>query len=72
LLSDVVERDPDKLGGVPLFRDTRVPVQALFDYLRGGKSISNFLDDFEGVSPRQVAVVLEAAAADVLKRVQAA
>lgn len=54
--SSVVHSDPDILGGTPVFIGTRVPLQALIDYLEGGHSLEEFLDDFPTVS-REVAVV---------------
>ena len=53
--SSVVHSDPDILGGAPVFIGTRVPLQALIDYLEGGHSLDEFLDDFPTVS-REVAV----------------
>ena len=41
--------DPEILGGTPVFHGTRVPVKNLFDYLEAGKSIKEFLDDFETI-----------------------
>ena len=46
----VVHRDPDILGGTPVFVGTRVPVKALLDYLAGGHTLDDFLDDFPTVS----------------------
>jgi uncharacterized protein (DUF433 family) len=51
----VIMRDPDILGGVPVFRGTRVPVQTLFDYLEGGESLEEFLTGFPTVS-REIAI----------------
>ena len=56
---DAVERQPDKVSGAWVFRGTRVPVSALFENLRAGASIEEFLDRFEGVDARQVQVVLD-------------
>jgi uncharacterized protein (DUF433 family) len=53
--ANVIVRDPDVLGGTPVFRGTRVPFQALLDYLEGGQTLDEFLDDFPTVS-RQAAV----------------
>ena len=53
--SSVVHCDPDILGGTPVFVGTRVPVQALIDYIEGGHSLETFLDDFPTVS-RDIAV----------------
>jgi uncharacterized protein (DUF433 family) len=49
-LQIVVCRDPDILGGAPVFVDTRVPVQTLLDYIQAGDSLDEFLDDFPSVS----------------------
>jgi uncharacterized protein (DUF433 family) len=55
----VIESSPDIMGGTPVFRGTRVPVQTLFDYLEGGDSINEFLSDFPTVSREQVIEALE-------------
>lgn len=55
---DAVERHPDKLGGVWVFRGTRVPVSALFENLRDGASIEQFLEWFPGVKRSQVEAIL--------------
>lgn len=47
--------DLDILGGTPVFRGTRVPFQALLDYLEGGQTLDEFLDDFPTVS-RDIAI----------------
>ena len=54
-LNNVITRDPDVLGGTPVFRGTRVPFQALLDYLEGGQNLNEFLDDFPTVT-REAAV----------------
>ncbi len=53
-----VERDPDKLGGVWVFRRTRVPVAALFENLQDGATVDQFLEWFPGVSRWAVEAVL--------------
>jgi len=58
---DEVIRDPDFLGGSPVFRGTRVPVKNLFDYIVNGSSVKDFLEDFPTVSFEQVRHVLQAA-----------
>jgi uncharacterized protein (DUF433 family) len=55
---DAVERNPEKLGGVWVFRGTRVPVSALFENLRDGASVEQFLEWFPGVLRSQVEAVL--------------
>jgi uncharacterized protein (DUF433 family) len=51
----IIVKDPDILGGTAVFRGTRVPFQALLDYLEGGQTIDEFLDDFPTVT-REVAI----------------
>jgi uncharacterized protein (DUF433 family) len=51
----VISRDPNVLGGTPVFCGTRVPFQALLDYLEGGQTLDDFLDDFPSVT-REAAV----------------
>jgi len=53
--SSVVHSDPEILGGTPVFIGTRVPVQALIDYIEGGHTLEKFLDDFPSV-PRELAI----------------
>lgn len=53
----VVSR-PGILGGTPVFRGTRLPVQTLFDYLADGLSLDYFLETFEGVTREQAQAVV--------------
>ena len=62
----VVHSDPDILGGTPVFIGTRVPVQALIDYIEGGHSLEEFLDDFPTVSREIAVAALEQAKAHLL------
>jgi uncharacterized protein (DUF433 family) len=59
-INEIVERDPEKLGGTPVFPGTRVPIQNLFDCLEAGESLEEFLDQFPTVTREQVLQVLEA------------
>ena len=54
----VVERDPNKLSGAWVFRGTRVPVSALFENLRDGATVEQFLEWFPGVENWTVEAVL--------------
>ena len=58
--------DSEILGGAPVFRGTRVPVQSLFDHLKAGGSIHDFLEGFPSVKHEQVLAVLEETQAKVL------
>ena len=64
----VIVRNPDILGGTPVFRGTRVPIQALFDYLEGGDTLDEFLEQYPGVSREQAIAALEEAKALILAR----
>lgn len=57
--NQVINIDREILGGTPVFFGTRVPIKNLFDYLETGDSIQTFLDDFDGVSKKQVIKLLE-------------
>jgi uncharacterized protein (DUF433 family) len=59
--NSIVSRDPDILGGTPVFRGTRVPVQTLLDYVEAGESIDAFLEGFPTVTRTQVITFLEEA-----------
>ncbi len=64
---DVIEINPEKLSGTPVFAGTRVPIQNLFDYIEGGDTIEDFLDGFPPVSREQAIDVLELAKQSLLK-----
>ena len=55
--ASVISRSPDVMSGAAVFLGTRVPVQSLLDYLGGGHTLDEFLDDFPTVS-REKAVGL--------------
>lgn len=58
---EVITKNPDILGGVPVFRGTRVPVQTLVDYLEGGETLEEFLEGFPTVSREAAIAALEEA-----------
>ena len=58
-----VVRDPEILGGTPVFLGTRVPVRILFEHLEAGDSLDVFLEDFPSVSRELAIQVLEDARA---------
>ncbi|HEY2091835.1 MAG TPA: DUF433 domain-containing protein [Thermoanaerobaculia bacterium] len=57
---EIVHSDPEVVSGTPVFVGTRVPDQALLDYIEGGETIAEFLDDFPSVSREQIAFLEEA------------
>lgn len=48
-----IHSDPEIMSGIPVFEGTRVPFQALLDYLQGGETIDDFLEAFPSVSRDQ-------------------
>ena len=59
--SKIVSSDPEILSGIPCFTGTRVPVKTLFDYLEGGETLAEFLEDFPTVSREMAIALLEEA-----------
>jgi len=64
----IVTSSPDILSGTPVFAGTRVPVQALIDYLEGGETIDDFLTGFPTVRREQVVAFLEEATARMVSK----
>ena len=54
-MSGVIMKDPEILGGEPVFRGTRVPFKILIDYLEGGDTLDQFLEQYPSVS-RELAI----------------
>ena len=69
--NDVIEINPEKVSGTPVFAGTRVPIKNLFDYLEGGESLGDFLEGFPPVSRKQAVAVLEMAEKSLNKDVGA-
>jgi uncharacterized protein (DUF433 family) len=66
--NQIVHADPEIVSGTPVFVGTRVPAQALLDYLEGGETIEEFLDDFPSVSREQAIAFIEEAGRALLAR----
>jgi len=60
-IKEYISIDKGTLGGQPVFKGTRVPVESLFDHLEMGISLDEFLDDFPTVTKSQAVAVLEIA-----------
>ena len=58
-LTDVIVKDPDILSGTPVFKGTRVPLQALFDSIESGETLEEFLEGFPSVSREMAVAALE-------------
>jgi uncharacterized protein (DUF433 family) len=54
-MRSVIVKDPDIFGGEPVFRGTRVPFKILTDYLEGGDTLDQFLEQYPSVS-RELAI----------------
>ena len=55
----IISRDPEVMGGTPVFAGTRVPVQALIDELIGGRSIDGFREAYPRVEREQIVELLQ-------------
>jgi len=64
--------DPDILSGTPVFRGTRVPVDALISNLEAGLTVDEFLENFPTVTRQQALQVLEFSKTTLLKLGQSA
>ena len=58
-VKEIIEVDPEKMSGTPVFTGTRVPINHLFDYLEAGDSLDKFLNDFPTVTREQALGLLE-------------
>jgi len=68
--SDVIVSNPKVLGGLPVFRGTRVPFRNLLDYLEGGHTLDEFLEQFPSVTPGAAIAALERAKELVIAQTQ--
>ena len=64
-----IHSDPEIMSGTPVFVGTRVPVKTLFDYLKAGDPLDEFLDGFPSVSREQALTFLEEAESLLLSQV---
>ena len=58
-MSNLITKDPEILGGTPVFTGTRVPVKTLFDYLEDSYTLDEFLEYFPSVTRELALGVLE-------------
>lgn len=64
----VIHKDPETMGGTPIFKGTRVPLQNLFDYLMDGPSMQEFLQEFPSVSREAAVTALNEAYAALVSK----
>ena len=62
-MADVIVRDPEILGGRPVFRGTRVPVEVLFENLEDGLSINEIIEAYPSLNKDDLIACLEGACA---------
>jgi uncharacterized protein (DUF433 family) len=70
--NSVVKIDPEIMGGTPCFAGTRVPARSLMDYIEGGDTLDEFLEQFPTVSRKQAVAYLQESAAILEKSLQPA
>ena len=58
-IKELITIDPEIMGGQPVFKGTRVPIETLFNHLEDGVSLDEFLDDFNTVSKDQAIAIME-------------
>jgi uncharacterized protein (DUF433 family) len=64
----IIVKNPEILGGTPVFCGTRVPAQTLFDYLEGGETLEDFLEGFPTVTRELAVAALQEAKRRLLER----
>ena len=68
-LKGIIHSDPEIMGGTPVFKGTRVPLQNLIDSPEGGESIDEFIEGYPSVSREQAVAVIEAGKLTMLETV---
>jgi len=58
-MSSIIDRDPETLGGTPVFSGTRVPIRILIEHFEAGDCLDDFLNDYPTVTREQVTALLE-------------
>jgi len=69
-MQNVIVKDPNILGGEPVFRGTRVPFKVLTDYLEGGDTLDQFLEQYPSVSRELAIAAIEEARSSLISRLR--
>jgi len=69
-VEDILSSDPEVVSGAVVFKGTRVPVSALFDYLEAGDTLAEFLLDFPPVERFQAEAAIRLAADDLTRLIE--
>jgi uncharacterized protein (DUF433 family) len=67
---EIITRDPEVLGGTPVFRGTRVPFHTFLEYIEAGQTLDEFLDDFPTVTREAAVCALEHAKSLVVSQLR--
>ena len=70
-MEKVIVTDPDILGGEPVFRGTRIPFKILTDYLEGGDSLDEFLEQYPSITREAAIAAIEEARLSLLAQLHA-
>ena len=70
-IDKLITCDAEIMSGTPVFKNTRVPIKNLIDYLETGESLDDFLEDFPSVSREQALETLELATEMLLTHIYA-
>lgn len=69
-MTKAIIRDPNILGGEPVFRGTRVPFKVLMEYLEGGDTLDQFLEQYPSVSRQLAIAAIEEARQSLVAQLQ--
>ena len=69
-MTRVIVKDVNILGGEPVFRGTRVPFNILIDYLEGGDTLDQFLEEYPSVSRELAIAAIEEAKTSLVSQLQ--
>ncbi len=69
-MQNVIVKDQNILGGEPVFRGTRVPFKVLIDYLEGGDTLDQFLEQYPSVSRELAIAAIEEARSSLVSQLR--
>ena len=69
-MQNAVIKDPNILGGEPVFRGTRVPFKVLIDYLEGGSTLDEFLEQYPSVARELAIAAIEEARSSLISNLR--
>jgi uncharacterized protein (DUF433 family) len=69
-MQSAVIKDMNILGGEPVFRGTRVPFKILIEYLEGGETLDQFLEQYPSVSRELAIEAIEGARSSLVSQLK--